>query len=123
MPPFDGRSEVRHQLRVPIRFCSADGSGTDGETCAEAKNISRNGLFMASPKRLIVGSLLMLAMRVPTEISGSVFSELRCMGRVVHEQKMEDGSLGYGVKIEAMAPRHPAGLRVGALREQTPAGA
>jgi hypothetical protein len=101
----DARSELRHQLTIPIRFYSTDGSRSQGETHTEATNISRNGLFMRSPTRLAVGAMLMLVLRVPTEISGSVFSELRCMGRVIHEQQTADGNLGYGVKIEAMAPR------------------
>lgn len=47
----------------------------------------------------------MLVWKAPTEISGSVFSALRCMGRVIYEQKAKEGNLAYGVKIEAIAPR------------------
>lgn len=116
----DARKEERHPLRIPIRFCSADGSGSEGTSCAEATNVSRSGLYMTSEARLKVGALLMLVMRVPTEISGSVFNELRCMGRVVHQQETRDGKHGYGVKIEAMAPRdllrEPEAMTEGWLR-------
>ena len=101
----DARAEERHVLQIPIRFYSADGSASQGASCAEASNVSRNGLFMTSATRLQVGALIMLVLRVPTEISGSVFSELRCMGKVIHEQIAKDGRFGYGVKIAAVAPR------------------
>lgn len=101
----DARAEERHALRIPIRFFSADGSASQGVSYAEASNVSRNGLFMTSATRLHIGAVIMLVLRVPTEISGSVFSELRCMGTVVHEQLTKDGKLGYGVKIAAVAPR------------------
>jgi hypothetical protein len=101
----DARAEERHPVRIPIRFFSADGSASQGTSYAEACNVSRSGLFMTSATRLQVGAVIMLVLRVPTEISGSVFSELRCMGTVVHEQITKDGKLGYGVKITAVAPR------------------
>lgn len=101
----DARVEARHALRISIRFFSADGSASQGASSAEASNVSRNGLFMTSATRLQVGAVIMLVLRVPTEISGSVFSELRCMGTVIHEQLTKDGKLGHGVKIAAVAPR------------------
>lgn len=113
----DARAEERHVLRIPIRFFSADGSAAQGTSYAEACNVSRSGLFMTSATRLQVGAVIMLVLRVPTEISGSVFSELRCMGTVIHEQTTKDGKSGYGVKIAAVAPRHLLGrteLRMGA---------
>lgn len=101
----DARVEERHALRIPIRFFSAAGSASQGASSAEASNVSRNGLFMTSATRLQLGAVIMLVLRVPTEISGSVFRELRCMGKVIHEQIAKDGKLGYGVKIAAVAPR------------------
>jgi hypothetical protein len=106
----DGRTDPRLKLQIPIRFYSHDASMTELETRTQSTNISRSGLFMTSPKSLRVGGLLTLAMRVPPEVSGSVFSEFCCMCRVVHEQKMPDGELGYGLKIEAMVPRYQLGL-------------
>jgi len=62
---------------------------------------------MTSAMRLEVGAVITLVLRVPTEISGSVSSELQRMGRVIHEQLTKDGKLGYGVKLAAVAPRDP----------------
>ena len=122
MVRVDARFELRHPLRIPIRFYSTDGSRLQGETQTEATNISRSGLFMSSPQRLAVGTVLMLVLRVPTEISGSVFSELRCLGRVIHEQEMADGRLGYGVKLEVTAPRQLLGAWKGEAREGSGTG-
>lgn len=66
---------------------------------------------MTSATLLQVGAVLMLVLRVPIEISGSVFSELRCMGTVIHEQTNQAGKHGYGVKIAAVAPRDLLGRR------------
>jgi hypothetical protein len=86
-------------MSIPVRF--QDGSGNEVRT--RATNISRDGLFLNSPRRLPLGASLHMSMRVPTEISGSVFSELHCKGRVVHEAESAEG-IGYGVEIERMAP-------------------
>jgi hypothetical protein len=94
----DRRRNPRLLETIPVRF--HDGSGT--EVRAFAVNISRAGLFINSPRKLSVGTWLLMRMRVPTEISGSVFSELHCKGRVVHERESIDG-LGYGVEIEGTA--------------------
>jgi PilZ domain len=98
MPASDRRGNPRLLLTIPVRF--QDGTGT--EVQAHATNISRAGLFLNSPQKLTVGASLHMRMRVPTEISGSVFSELQCQGRVVHERKSAEG-VGYGVEIEKMA--------------------
>jgi PilZ domain len=93
----DRRGTPRLLLTIPVRF--QDGSGT--EVQAHATNISRAGLFLTSPRKLAVGTSLHISMRVPTEISGSVFSELHCQARVVHERECAEG-VGYGVEIEKM---------------------
>jgi hypothetical protein len=95
----DRRCNPRLLLTIPVRF--QDGSGTEVHT--HATNISRAGLFMTSPRRLAVGASLHMSMRVPTEISGSVFRELHCRGRVVYERESADG-VGYGVEIEKIPP-------------------
>jgi PilZ domain len=98
MPASDRRCNPRLSLTIPVRF--QDGSGA--EVQAHATNISRAGLFLTSPRKLPVGTSLHMSMRVPTEISGSVFSELHCQGRVVHERESPEG-VGYGVEIQKMA--------------------
>ena len=101
----DKRSSPRYLLPIPVRFRCFEIGCAGLEVPTQTLNISCSGLFLLSPQRLKVGSKLSLNLRVPTEISGSVFTELRCRGRVVHEQELRDGRLGYGVEIEQMAPR------------------
>jgi len=98
------RVEFRYPLQIPVRFRCFEMDCTDLEVSTQAVNISRSGLFLISPQRLKLGSLVFLTLHVPTEISGSVFSELRCKGRVVHEQGLKDGAIGYGIEIEQIAP-------------------
>jgi len=101
------RASTRHYLEIPVRFRCFEVACGDVEITTRAVNISRSGIFMPSPRRLALRSELLMTLRVPTEISGSVFAELQCTGRVVHERAMEDGTMGYGVEIERMAPgRH-----------------
>ena len=45
-----------------------------------------------------------LTVRVPVEVSGMAAQESRCKGCIVHERAMEDGRLGYGVRIERIPP-------------------
>jgi hypothetical protein len=94
------RSHPRYSPKVLVRFRCFELACGDLELSTEALNISHHGLFMPSKVRLRIGSLLSLALRVPTEISGSAFNELRCAGRVVHEQDLGGGRFAYGVEIE-----------------------
>jgi len=94
------RSGPRYLLRIPLCFRCFEFTCTDAEISTHSENISRSGLFMASPHRLRLGSSLSMTLQVPTEMSGSAFSEIRCMGRVVHEQGLSNGMTGYGVAIE-----------------------
>jgi hypothetical protein len=103
MKQSEKRSNVRCLLQIPVRFRCFEIACANLEIPGQTINISRSGLFLISAQRLKVGSSLSLTLRVPTEISGSAFNELRCTGRVVHEQKLKNGTMGYGVEIERMA--------------------
>jgi len=94
MSTSDRRCDPRFLLVVPVRFQHPAG----GEVTTQALNVSRCGIFLKCPQKLAIGSSLSMRLRVPTEISGSVFSELRCTGRVVHERRAE-GEIGYGIAI------------------------
>jgi hypothetical protein len=93
------RSDPRYLLKIPVSFRCFDATRAE-EVSTEATNISRSGMFITSPRPLAVGSSLRMCLRVPTEISGSVFSQLQCIGRVVHEQSAIGGAVGYGIAIE-----------------------
>jgi len=116
MSAQDRRADPRFQLLIPVRF--QDWAGQ--EVTTHSVNISRSGLFLRSPQKLAVGTLLHMRLRVPTEISGSVFSELRCKGRVVHECEAA-GEVGYGIEIEKMASGF-RGLRTDANMPPTAIG-
>jgi hypothetical protein len=98
------RSNPRYLLQIPVRLRCHDVTCSHFEIRTHTVNISRCGLLLRSPQQLNVRSSVSLALHVPTEVSGSVFNELRCKGRVVHEQELEDGTKGYGVEIELTAP-------------------
>jgi hypothetical protein len=55
---------------------------------------------MQSPLPLKVGSSLDITLRVPTYLSGSASSMVKCAGRVVHERELPNGDIGYGVQFE-----------------------
>jgi hypothetical protein len=70
------------------------------ECLSETVRVSQTWLLMRSPRRLRLGSWLYLKLRVPTEISGSPFSEMRGKGFVVSEHHLADGGLGYKVTMQ-----------------------
>ena len=98
MSAEDRRSSPRYALEIPVYFHCCDLAQGE-EIAAQAVNISRTGLYLTSPKRLAVGSLLSLRLQVPIEISGSPFREVRCAGRVVYEHESAE-QLGYGIQLE-----------------------
>jgi PilZ domain len=98
------RRSTRYLLRLPVRFRCVEKEVPELEFCTETTNVSQYGLLMESPLRLKLGSSLSVTLRVPTELSGSPFLSYRCRGRVVHEQKLADGTLGYGVEIHQAMP-------------------
>jgi len=104
MSVSDRRGDPRFLLVVPVRFQHPTG----GEVTTQALNVSRSGLFLKCPEKLAIGSSLSMRLRVPTEISGSVFSELRCTGRVVYERRAE-GEIGYGIQIASTGGVIPGG--------------
>ncbi len=96
------RSEITsaQMERVPLHFRCLERGCEEIEYATETVKIWLYGFLMRSRKELRKGTVLDLRLRVPIEISGSPFSEVRSMGRVVSEHKLEDGSVGYMVEIE-----------------------
>ena len=97
----DRRANPRIFLTIPVYFRSPAGHNVS----THAINISQSGMYITSPQRLLVGSSLHMSLSVPTEISGSVFSRVRCKGRVVYECESEGDAMGYGIEIEKLAPK------------------
>jgi hypothetical protein len=100
MPKLEKRNNARQALQIPLRFRSLELDASDPEVPAETSNISRTGLFMRTPRPLKVGTPLSLTLRVPTYLSGDARSDINCMGRVIHERRLPNGDIGYGVQFE-----------------------
>ena len=94
-----------HAERVPLHFRCLGMGCEDIEYATETVRIWISGFLMRSRRELAAGTILYLRFRVPIEISGSPFSELRSIGRVVSEQALDDGTVGYSVEIEQV-PRN-----------------
>lgn len=95
-----------HVERVPLHFRCLGIGCEDVEYATETLKISLYGFLMRSERELTKGTMLYLRLRVPIEISGSPFREMRSIGRVVSEHELEDGTVGYRVEIER-APSGP----------------
>ena len=102
----DRRLFPRYTIRIPVRYRVADFSTDMAEHTTEAINVSPNGLLLSTKAPLPLGATLDMALRVPVEISGIHTQEARCKGRIVHEQVIGDGRMGYGVQSERMNPPH-----------------
>ena len=87
--------------RILLYFrCDRD----DFEYATETVEIWPTGFVMKSRERLAIGTLLLLRLHVPIEISGSPFLETRAKGRGVSQHRLEDGGIGYTVEIEKVEP-------------------
>ena len=93
------------KCEIPVYFRCIELNAGAEEYLAETVRVSSTWLLMKSPRLLTLGSLLSLRLRVPTELSGSPFSEVRGDGRVVSEHPLDDGSLAYKVAIDESVPR------------------
>ena len=102
------RASPRYLLRIPVKFRMSEVTTDMEEHTTEATNISHAGMLLSSRTPLRIGCSLDLILRVPTEISGSALTEMRCVGHVIREQNCDDGTFGYGVRID---PRVPANIR------------
>ena len=96
-------STSSHLERVPVHFRCLGIGCEDVEYATETVRIWLYGFLMRSRKELSAGTILYLRLRVPIEISGSPFREVRRIGRVVSEQELEDGTVGYSVELDRAA--------------------
>lgn len=104
MVTTSGFPSIFNQLPIPVSFrCLEFGSDTI-EYATETISIFHNGFVLSSPRKLRVGSLLSLRLRIPTEISGGLFRETRCTACVALEQRLKSGALAYRVEIEMALP-------------------
>lgn len=90
------------QLPVPVSFRCLDCDLDEGELATQVVSIFQNGFVISSPRKLRAGCLVSLRLRVPT--ATGLFQETRCEGRVISEQTLKEGGLGYRVEIETAFP-------------------
>jgi hypothetical protein len=87
-------------IRLPLYFRALDPHADGAEHFAEVVSIETWSFVMRSPVSLQIGSTISIRMRIPVEISGSAFNDMRGTGRVMAECTLENGELGYKVRID-----------------------
>lgn len=95
---------IFNQLPIPVSFRCLEIGSDDVEYATKTISIFQNGFVMSSPRKLRVGGLLSLRLRLPREDSGSPFRESRCTGFVVSEHRLINGALAYRIEIETALP-------------------
>jgi hypothetical protein len=93
-------SNPGRDIRLPLYFRALDPHDDGAEHFAEVVSIETWSFVMRSPVPLRVGSTISLRMRIPVEISGSAFHDMRGIGRVVSECTLQSGELGYLIRID-----------------------
>jgi hypothetical protein len=96
-------------MKIPIRFREMEAISEPEGYTGETTNISRTGVFFITKAPLLLGSVLLLTLRVPKELSGSANSEVQCVARVVRMEWELNDSFGYGTRIDL---RHGAAAAV-----------
>jgi PilZ domain len=96
----DRRNETRVNVRIPLRF-KLLGNQSAEEQIGESENLSQRGVFMWTAYPLKLGTQVELRLRMPSEISGLLASEVHCTARVIRIGESDSGGLvGVGLRIE-----------------------
>lgn len=93
-------SNPGRNIRLPLYFRTLDSNDDRAEHFAEVVSIDTWSFVMRSPVPLTIGAVISIRMRIPTEISGSAFHDMRGVGRVTSECKLDNGALGYHIRID-----------------------
>jgi len=96
----NAESPVLDHLPIPVSFRSLDIGHGFVEYPTGLVSLFQNGCVLSSPRKLRLGSLLSIRMRMPPETPGGYFAHRRYAGRVVAEQRVHGGALGYKVMFE-----------------------
>jgi hypothetical protein len=97
MQKLEKRNFPRQTLQIPLRFRLSEPDAEFPELVSETSNISRSGLFMTCGVQLKLGLPISMTLRIPTYLTGCSGAELNCHGRVIHERRLPNGDIGYGV--------------------------
>ena len=111
MNSIERRIDPRLNVKVPLRFRLLNNPGAAEET-AESINISQRGILFATAVPLIVGTPLVVSLRMPRELASQNASDVKCVARVVHIQPNAflGGKAGIGLHIERYEARAAAGV-------------
>ena len=98
------RSEVRLDVRIPVRFRPVLNPYVP-EQRAESVNISPLGVYLTTDFPLKVGSMLVLWMTIPSEATAKRARDVRCVARVMHVEPTGRlvRKLGAGLLLEHVA--------------------
>jgi len=100
MIDLERRTSARAELRLPVRLYSKEFHPKPMEIHTYTVDVSSGGVLLNSPRPLRVGSTLAVSLQVPSDISGSAFSQFKRKAIVIHEQSQAGGELCYGLKFE-----------------------
>jgi hypothetical protein len=92
------------QLAIPVSFCCLELGSDFYEYSTKVLSVFNEGFVITSPKRLRTGSILSLRLRVPSDNLDGRYFENRCTARIVAEQKLKDGGVGYKVQLDSSLP-------------------
>ena len=106
------RIDPRIKVRVPLRFRILNGPDS-AEQIAEAENISQRGIYLTTAVPMKVGMPVEVSLRMPHELGGKAWSDVRCVARVVrvNENGVVGGKSGVGLHIERYEAKPCVGER------------
>jgi hypothetical protein len=87
-------------MRLPLTVRWTDESVV-GEAATESREVSSRGLYFNLPKELKSGAPVEIVMTLPHELTQAGPVRVRCLGRVLRSNPLEDdGLMGVAAAIE-----------------------
>lgn len=93
------RNARRFRMRLPITLTWASKTGAD-EMSAETSEVSSKGVRFMAEKGMRSGTPVEFEMTLPHEVTLAGPVRVRCLGRVVRADAMEEQRVGVSVAIE-----------------------
>ena len=91
-PPFE-------QFAVPVSFRLLDIESVAFELATDTISIFNQGFTITSPRKLRIGSLLLLRLRIPNDKPDTGYRSAYCSGRVVADQSTSDVGPRYKIEL------------------------
>jgi PilZ domain len=93
------RSRMRYPLKLPVSVRQS-GVSAAGETLAECRDVSSQGVYFFLEEPLKNGSQLEIMLTLPPEITRGDPVRVRCEARVQRSENIKEGRVGIAAKIE-----------------------